>query len=170
MYTRLEINIQLNRRLGINIFSFPMRYAPITITDRSFVGKEWTLKELRAISAILQVTKGVVAAGSDFFYKAFGKNLEEYHEILAMPREFIIYRFDFEKSGDTGRWRSEYAKLSKEEKKELLKIISMPISKLRSSTFPDKYKNIIPYYYIRHNNAKGVANDSEDQLSLFDNN
>ena len=170
LYTRLEINIQLNRRLGINIFSFPMRYAPITMTDRSFVGKEWTLKELRAISAILQVTKGIVAAGSDFFYTAFGKNLEEYREILAMPRDFIIYRSDFKKSGEAERWRSEYAKLSDEERKELLKIVSIPISELRSLNYPDKYSKIIPYYYIRHQSTNKAINDDEDQLMLFDNN
>ena len=61
-----------------------MKYSPISETDRTYIGTNWCKKSVRAISAILQVTKGVVAAGSSFFYKAFGNNLEEYYELLAM--------------------------------------------------------------------------------------
>ncbi len=72
LYERLKINIELNRELGIQIFSFPMKYSPINRTDRSYIGANWTKKSIRAISAILQVTKGVVAAGSDFFISLSG--------------------------------------------------------------------------------------------------
>ena len=72
LYERLKINIELNRELGIQIFSFPMKYSPINRTDRSYIGVNWTKKSIRAISAILQVTKGVVAAGSDFFIRLSG--------------------------------------------------------------------------------------------------
>ena len=92
LYERLRVNIELNEELGIQIFSFPMKYSPISETDRTYIGVNWCKKSVRAISAILQVTKGVVAAGSSFFYKAFGNNLEEYHELLAMPRELIMFR------------------------------------------------------------------------------
>ena len=102
LYERLRINIELNRELGIQIFSFPMKYSPIDRTDRDFIGANWTKKSIRAISAILQVTKGVVAAGSDFFYKAFGSSLDEYFELLAMPRELIMFRYHF------GGWHGDY--------------------------------------------------------------
>ena len=98
LYERLRINIDLNRELGIQIFSFPMKYSPIDRTDRDYIGENWTKKSIRAISAILQVTKGVVAAGSSFFYKAFGESLEEYNELLAMPRELIMFRSHFEQN------------------------------------------------------------------------
>ena len=75
LYERLRINIELNKELGIQIFSFPMKYSPISETDRTYIGINWCKKSVLAISAILQVTKGVVAAGSNFFYNAFGSNL-----------------------------------------------------------------------------------------------
>jgi hypothetical protein len=55
LYKRLECNIELNEELGVNIFSFPMRYSPIERTDRTYVGKHWNKKYLSAISAILHV-------------------------------------------------------------------------------------------------------------------
>lgn len=69
LYERLRINIELNKELGIQIFSFPMKYSPISETDRTYIGINWCKKSVRAISAILQVTKGVVAAGSSFFIR-----------------------------------------------------------------------------------------------------
>ena len=62
------------------------------------------------------MTKGVVAADSNFFYKVFGNNLEEYYEILAMPRELIMFRPHFEENGITARWQSYYRLLNDEQK------------------------------------------------------
>ncbi len=149
LYERLRINIELNRELQIHIFSFPMRYAPISETDRSYVGKHWKVKYLRAISAILHVTKGVVAGGVDFFYRAFGKDLEEYKEILAMPRDLIIFRNHYEENGITQAWRSAYQKLNEEEKEELMDIVSMPLVDFSENKL-NKFKDILPYYRIRH--------------------
>ena len=43
------------------------------------------------------------------FYKAFGDNLEEYHEILAMPRELIMFRSYFEENGTEQQYlQAEY--------------------------------------------------------------
>ena len=151
LYERLRINIELNRELGIQIFSFPMKYSPIDQIDRNYIGKNWTKKSLRAISAILQVTKGVVAAGSDFFYKAFGNTLEEYLDLLAMPRELIMFRFHFEENGITAQWKMLYDKLSVEQKEELLEIVSHSVSELRNMTWPEQFKEILPYYLIKYN-------------------
>ena len=150
LYERLRVNIELNRELGINIFSFPMKYSPIDRTDRNFIGKHWTKKSLRAISAILQVTKGVVAAGSDFFYKAFGNTLEEYFEILAMPRELIMFRYYFEKKGITAKWQKLYRNLSEEQKQELMKFVSNTVSELKKMPCPKHFKKILPYYLIKY--------------------
>lgn len=110
--------------LGIQIFSFPMKYSPINRTDRSYIGVNWTKKSIRAISAILQVTKGVVAAGSDFFYKAFGNTLEEYFELLAMPRELMIAIL-WSKTSDN--YKPIFQKMNS--RVALLKIIYNPSSK-----------------------------------------
>ena len=166
-YRRLEINIKLNRELGIQIFSFPMKYAPINRTDRLHVGEHWCKKYLSAISAILHVTKGVVAAGSEFFYTAFGSNLEEYMEILAMPRNMIIFRNHYKNSGETQKWLDLYRSFSQCDQNELMNIVSRPLSEIKSMALPEKFKDIIPYYFLEAP-KKSKKTDEEAQLNLFD--
>ena len=168
LYERLKINIELNRELGIQIFSFPMKYSPINRTDRSYIGVNWTKKSIRAISAILQVTKGVVAAGSDFFYKAFGNTLEEYFELLAMPRELIMFRHHFEENGTTAAWEKLYQAMSDEQKKELMEFTSHTVAELRQTPCPEQLREILPYYLIKYNGKKEQMGDGAVQLSLMD--
>ena len=168
LYERLKINIELNRELGIQIFSFPMKYSPINRTDRSYIGANWTKKSIRAISAILQVTKGVVAAGSDFFYKAFGNTLEEYFELLAMPRELIMFRHHFEENGTTAAWKKLYQAMSDEQKKELMEFTSHTVAELKQTPCPEQFREILPYYLIKYNGKKDQLGDGAVQLSLMD--
>ena len=168
LYERLKINIELNRELGIQIFSFPMKYSPINRTDRSYIGVNWTKKSIRAISAILQVTKGVVAAGSDFFYKAFGNTLEEYFELLAMPRELIMFRHHFEENGTTATWKKMYQAMSDEQKKELMEFTSHTVAELKQTPCPEQFREILPYYLIKYNGKKDQMGDGAVQLSLMD--
>lgn len=168
LYERLKINIELNRELGIQIFSFPMKYSPINRTDRSYIGVNWTKKSIRAISAILQVTKGVVAAGSDFFYKAFGNTLEEYFELLAMPRELIMFRHHFEENGTTAEWKKLYQSMSDEQKKELMEFTSHTVAELKQTPCPEQFREILPYYLIKYNGKKDQMGDGAVQLSLMD--
>lgn len=168
LYERLRINIELNRELGIQIFSFPMKYSPIDRTDRDFIGTNWTKKSIRAISAILQVTKGVVAAGSDFFYKAFGSSLDEYLELLAMPRELIMFRYHFEENGTTAQWQKLYRALSEEQKKELMIFVSHTVSELRILPCPEQFKKILPFYLIKYNGKTEQLSDDAVQLSFMD--
>ena len=168
LYERLKINIELNRELGIQIFSFPMKYSPIDQTDRSYIGANWTKKSIRAISAILQVTKGVVAAGSNFFYKAFGNTLEEYFELLAMPRELIMFRHHFEEDGTTGDWKKLYQAMSDEQKKELMKFTSHTVAELKQTPCPEQFREILPYYLIKYSGKKDQLGDGVVQLSLMD--
>ena len=168
LYERLKINIELNRELGIQIFSFPMKYSPINRTDRSYIGVNWTKKSIRAISAILQVTKGVVAAGSDFFYKAFGNTLEEYFELLAMPRELIMFRHHFEENGTTAEWKKLYQSMSDEQKKELMEFTSHTVAELKQTPCPEQFREILPYYLLKYNGKKEQMGDGAVQLSLMD--
>ena len=168
LYERLRINIDLNRELGIQIFSFPMKYSPIDRTDRDYIGENWTKKSIRAISAILQVTKGVVAAGSSFFYKAFGESLEEYNELLAMPRELIMFRSHFEKNGITNEWRRLYRALSKDQKDDLMNFVSHTVSELKQLPCPERFQSILPYYLIKYNGKAETYSDGSIQLSFMD--
>lgn len=105
LYKRLQINVNLCDKLGVSIYSFPMKYHPIRKTDdmdwdyshnRDYIGKHWNRKYIRAVQAVLNSTKGKIGRGTSFFEKAFGKDLEDYRKLLEMPETMIIYRFFFE--------------------------------------------------------------------------
>lgn len=168
LYERLRVNIELNQELGIQIFSFPMKYSPITETDRSYIGTNWCKKSVRAISAILQVTKGVVAAGSDFFYKAFGNDLQEYFELLAMPRELIMFRSYYEDNGTTAKWQALYRNLTVEQKERLMALVSLNVTELRNTPWPDDLKDILQYYLIKYSGKVEQTSEKYVQLSLID--
>lgn len=168
LYERLKVNIELNEELGIQIFSFPMKYSPINETDRTYIGTNWCKKSVRAISAILQVTKGVVAAGSSFFYKAFGNNLEEYYEILAMPRELIMFRSHFEENGTTAKWQALYRQLTDEQKGRLMNLVSLNVTDLRNTPWPNDLQEILEFYLIKYSGRVETNNDNYVQLSITD--
>jgi len=116
-YFRLEHNIKLNNKYGTRIYSFPMKYIPVTDKNRrGYVGKHWSKKYIRAVQAIINVTKGSVAPGESFFYKAFGCDVEEFHKIMMMPEPYIMQRFASEEAGLTSRWWDEYSALEEEER------------------------------------------------------
>lgn len=105
LYHRLRINVELCDRLGVSIYSFPMKYHPIRKTadmsedfshNRDYIGKFWNRKYIRAIQAVLNSTKGKIGKGTSFFMKAFGADIDEYHKLLEMPETMIIYRYFFE--------------------------------------------------------------------------
>ncbi len=168
LYERLKVNIELNRELGIQIFSFPMKYSPINRTDRTFIGEKWDKKSVRAISAILQVTKGVVAAGSSFFYKAFGENIDEYRELLAMPRELIMFRSHFEDNGTTAEWQTLYRNLTDEQKERLMKLVSLNVADLKNTVWPDDLRDILEYYLIKWSGKTEQNEEKYIQMSLMD--
>lgn len=104
LYQRMKINVDLCEELNVSIYSFPMKYHPIRKNEgdtedfshnRDYIGKHWNRKYIRAIQAILNSTKGKIGRGQSFFQEAFGKNEEEYMDLLEMPESFIIYRFFF---------------------------------------------------------------------------
>lgn len=95
-----------------------MKYIPLygeEVTNRKFLGKHWNRKYIRAIQSVLNATKGVVTVNPTFFYRAFGKNIEEYFDILMMPEAYIIYRNKFEKNGRVYKWMDQYKNLNGQE-------------------------------------------------------
>lgn len=122
LYRRLLINIDLCDALGINIYSFPMKYHPIMdekwFTNRDYIDQpHWSRKSIRTIQAVLNSTHGKIGRGRTFFFKAFGRSEEEFQELLMMPEAFIIKRWDAELNGLTNKWRKAYAALSDCDKK-----------------------------------------------------
>ena len=110
LYERMRLNIDLNEELGIRIWSFPMRYQPVTLKDRSHVGKKWNRYYLRSFQIMLQATKGVVSGSPSFFLRAYGESAEEFERILRLPHAFIFHREHFE-TGDGSAAREEYESL-----------------------------------------------------------
>jgi hypothetical protein len=152
LWSRLQLNVTFcKEHKNIQLFSFPMKYASINHTDRSFVGEHWNKKYLRAINVILNVTSGVVAKEEDFFLRAFGHSESEFLQILTMPDEFIRYRDFFEEKGLTQLWRKSYLKLSLQEKEELIGIVEKIVDdpEIIHKKYCEKIKDILFYYSIK---------------------
>ena len=62
LFERMGLNVDLNEELGIRIFSFPMRYQPVTRPDRGHVGKNWNSYYLRSMQVILQARTALLVA------------------------------------------------------------------------------------------------------------
>lgn len=154
LWKRLKINIDLNKECGLKIYSFPMKYIPINAMDRTFIdGPRWNWYFIRSVQRILNVTKGggVVMPGEEFFYRAFGENLEEFKRILYMPEEILMNRGRTPGSEEQD-WIGKFSRLSENEKKELLSILceNRTKSSLRKATARNKNRKlrILLEYYI----------------------
>ena len=132
LYERMRINIALNEELGIRIWSFPMRYQPVNLKDRSHVGKHWNAYFLRSFQIMLQATHGIVSGNPEFFLRAYGQDTIAFEYLLSLPHGFIFHREHFE-SGEGSAIRDEYENarrhLSKSQEDELISLLSIPIQK-----------------------------------------
>ena len=150
LYKRLRINVELCDELNVNIYSFPMKYHPISgehSHDRDYIGQYWNRKYIRAVQAILNATKGKIGRGVSFFEKAFGSNEEEFMELLIMPETFILFRFFFEHLGYTQKWRKLMNQLSYQEREELYPIIfKNNFNHIEDLTTNPKFLQILQYY------------------------
>jgi hypothetical protein len=102
LYHRMLLTINLCEELNITIYSFPMKYHPIDdpmfFKNREFIGKYWSRKYIRAVQAVLTSTHGKIGRGKQFFEAAFGRNEEEFEEIMLMPELLIINRFEHDEA------------------------------------------------------------------------
>lgn len=103
LFERMRLNVALNEELGIRIFSFPMRYQPTNLPNRSHVGDHWTRFELRSMQIILQATHGVVSGEPVFFRAAFGDTCEDYLRLLVRPQHMLFNREWYETGPDRGQ-------------------------------------------------------------------
>lgn len=130
LYARMRLNIELNEELGIRIWSFPMRYQPVTLKDRSHIGRKWNRYSLRSFQIILQATHGVVSGSPRFFDHAFGSNEEKFLRLLSYPHAFIFYR-DYYEVGEGKAVLDDYEslrrKMSAGQEAELMEHLSAPI-------------------------------------------
>ena len=128
LFERMHLNVRLNEELNIRIFSFPMRYQPVDLTDRSHVGLKWTRHQLRSVQVILQATHGIVSGAPDFFREAFGGTAEEFMDLLMRPHHMIFNRFWYKPGGggnaEFADFQAAYGKLSDTQKTEMLNLLS----------------------------------------------
>ena len=129
LYERMRLNIALNEELGIRIWSFPMRYQPVTLKDRSHVGKRWNRYELRSFQIMLQATRGVVSGNPSFFIRAYGEDSRAFERLLRTPHAFIFYREHYE-NGAGRPVREEYEalchRLSQSQERDLMSLLAGP--------------------------------------------
>jgi len=104
LFERMYLNVRLNEELGIRIYSFPMRYQPVNLPDRSHIGEKWSRFSLRSLQIILQATHGVVSGEPEFFRAAFGSNRHEFEEILSRPHHMIFNRHWYERFEGRGEF------------------------------------------------------------------
>ena len=129
LYERMGLNIALNEELKVRIWSFPMRYQPVTLKDRSHVGKNWNRYYLRSFQLMLQATHGLVSGNPAFFRRAYGADKNEFERLLSAPHAFIFHREHYE-YGDGRPRRDEYEalrrKLSPSQEQELIGHLAGP--------------------------------------------
>ncbi len=98
LYERMHISMDLQEELceelghKVAIFSFPMRYIPLSDTKRGFVGENWNMKYLRALQRMLIPTQGKGVSSRSFFEADFGKTEKDFVKYLAMPEEHLGWR------------------------------------------------------------------------------
>ena len=103
LYERMRISMDLCEELNaeldhkVAIFSFPMRYIPLSDLKRGFVGTKWNAKYLRALQRMLIPTQGKGVSSRSFFEADFGTSKEEFVMYLAMPEEHLGWRGHFAK-------------------------------------------------------------------------
>ncbi|HMU44142.1 MAG TPA: hypothetical protein PKA80_12640 [Ignavibacteriaceae bacterium] len=154
LWERLKINVDLHKELNSSIFSFPMKFIPLygyESLNRKFIGKHWNRKYLRAVQCVLNVTKGIGMPGTNFFERAFGKNLNEYFEILIMPEPFILWRNFYDSKGITDKWRDQLRNLTNQQLEEANKIILSNDFYSFNGTTSKAVVSLMKYYQIRKN-------------------
>ncbi len=151
LYYRMRINVDLCEELGVTIYSFPMKYHPIDdpefFRNRDYIGKHWCRKFIRAVQAVLNATKGKIGKGKDFFEEAFGRNIEEFYDILWMPETFIIFRMKY-KENLTTEWRVKFKALSPKQEEVAKRIIAANdfSEEALKQTKSEKVLDVLKYY------------------------
>lgn len=163
LYDRLKINIELNKAfqkesLDTSIWSFPMKYMPFEgehRTDRKFVGIHWNAKMLRGVQCILNATHAVVGPKEEFFNHAFGKNYEEFEELIYMPEAYITKRNENAESIE--KWKSIYRHLNPIEKSAFIQLIAdniFPPQEIENENISAIYNCYLKRYFKRSRNEK----------------
>lgn len=153
LYQRMRLNIDLNEELGIRIFSFPMRYQPTDMKDRSHIGEKWTKYELRSMQLILQATHGIVSGAPEFFKRAFGDSSRQFGELLLWPQHFLFNRTWYEKfdgRAEFEEFERSFRQMTASDQRELASLLSgsrpSEFNRLHGKAQSAAVNRILPFY------------------------
>ena len=155
LFERLRLNVTLNEELEIKIWSFPMRYQPTDLPERTHIGEKWSKYQLRSMQIILQATHGVVSGKSDFFKRAFGDTYQDYEDLLIRPQHYLFnreYYENYDPNEKLGEYLEQFNKLKSTEKDQLLEILSSTTpqgwyeasKKIKSKKIYNIFKHYLP--------------------------
>ncbi len=169
LYNRLALNVDLAKALDISIYSFPMKYHPIMdplwFDNRDYLGEKWTRKEVRTIQVILNATKGKVGSSRGFFFTAFGRDENAFKELLRMPEEFILNRYDAEAAGLIDAWRSANVEIPADERAEVERIVGTNVFHQDEwKGFSDQTRKYLGYYLYEKENIPIAPSDVKERL------
>ena len=179
LYARIRVNREVNEARRIKVWSFPMRYQPVTHIDRSHVGPRWTWYELRAFQIMLQVTHGAVSGTAGYFEIAYGANADESKELLIRPLAFIWHR-KYYAQGEGQATREEYERqwprMSSNDKNELMELIGSGggtaglrracKDALESKGTSWRVREVVPCYAMETRGERNIELDREIAVKL----
>ncbi len=146
-YERLYLSVKLNEQYESRIFSFPMKYVPNDLTNRNYIGKHWTRRMIRGVQCILNSSHGIVPVKLSFFYKAFGRDIDEFLKIIHMPENYIVHRyFDKEIGKKVETWDRIYHSLTKNEMIIAKELISGGKGKVSTITDNSLILSLLSHY------------------------
>ena len=180
LYERMKLNIHLNEELGTRIWSFPMRYQPVTLKDRSHIGRHWDRYQLRTFQIMLQATHGVVSGQPSFFRRAFGSSQQEFLRLLTYPHGMIFHR-EYYENGPGHSVRDEYEalrnKLTATQENDLYGHLAEPVGgektrreyylRIAGSSEIDKTIREVIAYHVLGTTSELVADGTQQVHPLF---
>lgn len=153
LFERMRLNVALNEELGIRIFSFPMRYQPTDLPDRTHIGEQWNRYFLRSMQIILQATHGIVSGSPEFFRRAFGDTYDEFENILIRPHHFIFNREWYDRLGGRAEfddYNGKLQRLNQPQRVELVRLLSSvgprDFKALRAKCSDPQVRDILEHY------------------------
>ena len=172
LYKRMKLNVTLCEELGVNIYSFPMKYHPIDdpafFNNRDYIGIHWNRKFIRAVQSVLNATKGKIGRGRTFFEEAFGSDVNEFKKILWMPETLIIYRYKYDRikreqynklkgtevhykneCDQTNEWWQKFNSLSNEQSATLKEIVAKSRFTEDYNTEDPAILEVLEYYKVK---------------------
>ena len=164
-----DINKSMPKNQEVAAFSFPMRYIPLSATERGYVGSQWNAKYLRSVQCMLIPTQGKGVGSRSFFEADFGKSSAEFVRYLSMPERLIAARGEFSTGGrgrkdETKEESHNRKKIWDENQKKILKW-----NELYNSLDDEKnsFISLIADNEYLPEKVLGISSDIQKKMYLF---